>query len=144
MTVIAWDGKTLAADKLATYGSMSITITKLHRVPQGIVGIHGGSAHGIAIVNWMRDGATRSKFPKPESADVAGNMLLITKSGKAFHMEGVNGPQFMRVEDKCVAYGSGADFARAAMAIGLDASAAVGIASRFNVYCGNGIDTLEP
>lgn len=144
MTCIAWDGKTLAADKRMTYGSSPMTFTKLHRVPQGIVGIHGGAAHGMAIVQWMRHGATRSKFPKPEEPEHSAGLLLITKSGKAYMLEGHTSPVFLRIEDSRVAFGSGADFARTAMSIGMDARAAVGIACQFDVYCGNGIDYMEP
>ena len=32
MTTIAWDGMTLAADKRATAGSLTRTVTKLYRV----------------------------------------------------------------------------------------------------------------
>jgi ATP-dependent protease HslVU (ClpYQ) peptidase subunit len=144
MTVIAWDGKTLAADKRMTYGSSPITVTKIHRVPQGIVGIHGGASHGMAIVLWLRQGATRSKFPKVDDADHSAGVLLITKSGKAYSLEGHTSPVFKRIEDARVACGSGADFARTAMSLGMDARAAVGIACQFDIYCGNGIDYMEP
>lgn len=144
MTCIAWDGTTLAADKRMTYGNTHMTVTKLHRVPQGIVGVHGGSSHGMAIVQWMRNGATRSKFPKVDEADAAAHMILVTKSGKAYHLEGSAGPTFIRIEQERVAYGSGADFARGAMSIGFTAEEAVKVACSFDVYCGNGIDTMEP
>ena len=42
MTTIAWDGKTLAADKLASYGELRTTVTKIFRLSDG--SLVGGAA----------------------------------------------------------------------------------------------------
>jgi len=46
--------------------------------------------------------------------------------------------------DSYMAWGSGSDFARAAMAMGAKAEQAVRVASRFSIDCGLGVDALTP
>ena len=43
MTVIAWDGKTLAADRRACLGNLYRTIHKLHRLSDCLCASAGGS-----------------------------------------------------------------------------------------------------
>lgn len=47
MTIIAWDGKTLAADKRGTVAGMAYTVTKIHRLPDGLVAFDTGCGNGI-------------------------------------------------------------------------------------------------
>lgn len=51
MTVIAWDGKTLAADKRVGYGNMHRTTTKIRRVGDALVGCSGSGSLAVAAMH---------------------------------------------------------------------------------------------
>jgi ATP-dependent protease HslVU (ClpYQ) peptidase subunit len=141
MTCIAWDGKTLAADKRATGGGMASTVTKIHRLPDGLVAFSGGGAHASELLNWFFGSRNPDTFPRRDDEDGAGT-LMITADRKVF-MYASNNPFPERVEDPFFARGSGRDYAMAAMHLGCDARRAVEVACAFDVYCGNGIDAME-
>lgn len=140
MTVIAWDGKTLAADRQSTSGGFASTVTKIYRVPGGIVGFTGSEGHAVALLAWFRDGREPSKWPKKEGANCA-SAVFITAEGM-FCYTGEDGPNACQHHDKFDAWGAGYAYALAAMHLGLDARRAVEIACELDVNCGKGIDTL--
>lgn len=142
MTVIAWDGRTLAADKRVSYGNMSRTTTKIRRVGDCLVGIAGSGSIGLAVVEWLGNGADPAAFPKlQEDADDHANVLVIRPDGCIEEYARTAYPTVY--EDKFAAIGSGRDFAVAAMHLGKTAREAVEVACLFDTGCGNGIDTLE-
>lgn len=140
MTVIAWDGKTLAADRQSTSNNMRRETRKIYRVDDGLIAITGSGCHGAALLDWFRGGRDPSLWPK-ESSEVA-NIIHITKQG-VFVFAG-DLPAFGEpVLDSFIAFGSGRDYAMVAMHLGKTAFEAVEIASLFDVSCGLGVDTLE-
>lgn len=140
MTVIAWDGKTLAADKCASFAGRNVTVCKLARLPDGIAAASGDGPTGCALLAWAGRGRDVADYPKAAEDDSAtlmviqndGTILLYTKN-----------PYPMVVEDRQVAIGCGREYALAAMYLGHDAAKGVEVASALDIYCGNGIDTLE-
>ena len=54
MTIIAWDGKTLAAGKASTNCGYRRTCTKIFRVPGGLVGFAGNGSRAMALLEWFR------------------------------------------------------------------------------------------
>lgn len=56
MTVIAWDGKTLAADKRGTRGGLPVTVTKIKRIGDVIAGVAGNAAHVGELFQWVAEG----------------------------------------------------------------------------------------
>jgi ATP-dependent protease HslVU (ClpYQ) peptidase subunit len=141
MTVVAWDGRTLAADKRATGAGMKSTATKIHRLPDGLVGFSGGGAHAAELLNWFFGARNPDTYPRRDDDEGAGS-LMINSAGAVF-MYSANSPFPERIEDPFFARGSGRDYAMAAMHLGCDSRRAVEVACAFDVYCGNGIDTLE-
>jgi ATP-dependent protease HslVU (ClpYQ) peptidase subunit len=141
MTVIAWDGKTLAADKQCTNAGHPYTVTKIHRVPGGMVGFTGNGAHAQALLQWFKDGADPAKWPS-KTGDTSG-VLFIADSGEARGYSGEDGPHYIVYESPFVAFGAGRDYALAAMHLGHDARKAVEVACALDTSCGMGIDTLE-
>lgn len=143
MTVIAWDGKTLAADKQGgnewtKYG----TTTKIRRIRGHLVGCAGTSSLARAMLAWFEAGAVEADFPEAQSdTDKACTVLVITPDGRCTVYQST--PQPIEYENSYYAIGSGQDAAAAVMELGHDARTAVEIASRVCVGCGNGIDTLE-
>ena len=143
MTVIAWDGRTLAADKRATVVGMATTATKIHRLHDGLVGFSGSGAHAAELLHWFKGERKPEDYPRrdPDSDNGAG-ALFIASDGRIL-MYSQAGPFPEIVEDKFFARGAGRDYAMAAMHLGCDARRAVEVACTFDVGCGNGIDTLE-
>lgn len=142
MTCIAWDGTTLAADKLACYGSCRNTTTKIHRVGELLVGGSGETAFIGAMLEWIRMGREHDKFPASQrDKDDWQPVLVIEADGSALCYERTPFP--IRHEQQHVAIGSGRDHARAAMHLGFSAAEAVAVAIALDPGCGNGIDTLS-
>lgn len=143
MSVIAWDGKTLAADKRASLGTLIRTTTKIARCKHGaLAGYSGAAAAGEELLAWVNDGGHAADFPaarRNPQAEFA-LLLLVWQSGELWLYE--NTPYPMKFPPQQFAIGSGRDFALAAMHLGRSASDAVGVACQFDSGCGNGVDTL--
>ena len=141
MTVICWDGATLAADKRANYGGMICTITKIHRVSGLLVGGEGDFCHVLALVEWVREGRQIEKYPKhQEDKDDTTAFLVVELDGTISLYERTPFP--IRYEQQHFAIGSGREYACAALYLGCNAQHAVGVAVALDSGCGNGIDTL--
>lgn len=137
MTVIAWDGKTLAADKRATFEGFGATTTKIRRLASGtLLATTGHAGIGRALTEWYEDGCL-SEYPDKESECT---LLVITSDGHLAMYEKSRSPIIL--ENKFIAMGSGRDYALAAMHLGKNAAEAVAVACIFDIACGNGIDTL--
>lgn len=142
MTVIAWDGKTLAADKQMGM-AYPRSVTKIRRLPSGeLIGVTGMFDQGLELINWYVAGADPSTFPAFQANEDKNSELIIVRT------DGVvcslaNRPIVMPLENIHHAVGSGRDFAAAAMYLGLNAARAVEVAIALAGDCGIGIDTLE-
>jgi len=142
VTVIAWDGKTMAADKRMGFGAEHATVTKITKIRGCLVGFAGGSALGRAMLNWFEKGCIPEDYPVSQrNDDKCGSLLVIHPDGKIVHFS--QEPFGIPVEEKFYAVGSGSPFASAAMYLGYDARRAVEVASALDMNCGNGIDMLE-
>lgn len=159
MTVIAWDGNTLAADGLMTYGD-SIGTThqpKIFRATDfilsdwdvlghkvlafGMTGLIGSEVMLISILNNSLH--TDSTFPNHMDFTA----LLICEDCETWVCQkraGNDGVILYRVETETFALGSGSDAALGAMIGGRSAIDAVAIAMDVNVYCGGGIQAWTP
>lgn len=139
MTVIAWDGKSIAADKQATNIDMRATTTKLKRLESGIVlGWTGGWDYALALVEWFEG---KREWPKFQEDKDKWSRLIVVENGIARMYEQETVP--LIVEDPFMAWGSGRDFAMGAMAMGATAKEAVEVANRFCTSCGLGVDVIE-
>lgn len=139
MTVIAWDGTALAADKRAiSGGGIARTVTKIVRHEGALLGITGCWDTGAEMLAWWRDGAKPADFPKTAREDKA-TLIVIDAQGIRIWC---TGPYPMWIEAERCAWGSGRDFAEAVMHLGLPAEMAVRVACEFQSDCGNGIDVL--
>lgn len=141
MTVICWDGATLAADKRSVNHGRATTVTKVFRSGEWLLAISGDLVRGLEMVKWFQDGRDAKALPAFQSAltDYV-PMMAISKDG-VFLFE--NGPIPFKVEEPFFAIGSGRDIALTALHLGLGAVRAVQIACELNTGCGNGVDTLE-
>lgn len=140
MTVVCWDGTTLAADRRATMGGHTFPITKIFRIRDVLVGFSGAADRIGSFRRWVEFGCDdRSYPPNPENDCVV--MVMLHRDGRIERYE--DQPFPIVVEDTVHATGSGRDYARAAMHLGCDAQKAVEVACLFDENCGNGIDVLR-
>ena len=141
MTVIAWDGRTLAADKRACNGTMIATVTKIRRAPDGsLIGSAGNSDAGEEVMAWYERGADPKEFSdNMRNRDDFAGLLVIRPDGEVWKFERT--PYPIRFSTP-FAIGSGREFAMAAMYLGHDARKAVEVACALDCGCGNGVDQL--
>lgn len=139
MTVVAWDGVTLAADKRGTNGSTTYPVTKVFRAGDRLVGFAGQADRMGEFRAWFDAGADPRTFP-PNTGDGASYFVAIRGDRTIERYESTGWP--IIVEAPYFACGDGRDYALAAMHLGCDAQRAVEIACHFDAGCGNGIDTL--
>lgn len=135
MTTIAWDGKTIAADKRSSYhGNPTM---KLTRMADGSICGRAGDTESTTEMIAFLDG----KRGAPEKTTDEVTILRAYPDGHAemCHNKGVLFP----VNMPFFAIGSGSDYAMGAMAAGATAEQAIEIASRFDKDTGGGIDTME-
>lgn len=140
MTVIAWDGYTLAADKQQTSSEMRRTTTKIHRIGELVVGCAGPADRCAALFDWVRTGRQPHLFPEGQKADDWAHLVVI-EDGKVLTYQQTPHPS--RLEDPIFAEGSGRDYALAAMYLGVDARKAVAVACTFDPGSGMGIDAID-
>lgn len=141
MTIIAWDGKVLAADKKSTNHGFGSTVTKLFRVDDGgMAALCGDSSVALELLQWYRGNAVAKDFPAKARDDVSS--LIVVGCDQKLRVYSA-GPIPEYKEDKFIAFGSGRDYALAAMYLGKSAREAVDVACFFDDFCGNGIDAME-
>lgn len=140
MTVIAWDGATLAADKRAVSGGgIARTCTKIVRHGEYLLGIIGDWDCGAEMREWFKAGAQPADFPAKAREDKS-TLIVIHPDGRIGTY--ACGPFPILIEAERCAWGSGRDYAEAAMYLGRNAAQAVEIACVFQTDCGNGVDLL--
>jgi hypothetical protein len=142
MTVIAWDGKTLAADKQATTSGLMRKVTKIRRINGRLFAVSGDWDRGQLMFDWAEQGMKREDWPEFQKKDDEWvGMVMIDEQGKAWKFERAPIPYL--IEDPTFAMGSGRDYAYAAMHMGADAANAVLVACAFESGCGLGVDVMR-
>jgi hypothetical protein len=141
MSVIAWDRKTLAADRMQCDGPIRSRSTKLHRHEGVVIGTCGSGTHATMLLNWYMGGMVPSDFPEPN--ENTGKAILVVMSEYGFASEFRGCPTADVLEDEFYAWGEGAAFAIGAMAMGADARRAVEVANELCVSCGFGVDAFD-
>lgn len=142
MTVIVWDGKTVAADRRGCINDAAMTMTKVWLITDGaVVATTGDAGFGMALVQWWTEGADPAKWPAFQSTDDWAKLIVFQPNYPPMCYE--RQPVPFPVEDQFMAWGSGREFALGALAMGATARQAVEVACRFNVYCGNVVDEFS-
>lgn len=145
MTIICWDGKTLAADKRMTAGTQVASVTKIRRLSKGrLAGMAGVVPDGFALMDWLNGRMDPTKFTL-SGDNCETEIMVIDKGSILIYGTGI-GLVPLSIEEPFFAIGSGAPYALGALYCGKSARQAVEIACKFDAACGNGVDvlTLEP
>lgn len=148
MTVIAWDGITLAADKQAAGGENGhrVRLTKIFEIKQGfyqhfLFGYAGLPAIGLLMLDWLQDhDGDPVLLPEEQKTEDACEALLVSPTGEVFEISRYG--KMFKIEESYAAIGSGAAFAMGAIYNGATAKLAVLTASALSSTCGMGVDTL--
>ena len=141
MTTICWDGRTLAADRMAERNGVRGTVTKIYRISGNLVGCAGNAARSVEMMAWFEEGANPKTLPKFQSdAEEYVDMLVITPARQILKYERSGHP--IVFQDETMAIGSGRDFAMTAMFLGKNAREADEIACALDIGSGLGVDSL--
>lgn len=120
--------------------------TKLRRVQVGghieeVLAWTGDQDAGELLAQWYAAGADVAKWPECQKDKEWWCRLLVFDRNGARMYERL--PVSVKIEDRFCAWGSGRDFALAALHLGRSAREAVEVACLFETGCGNGIDVIE-
>lgn len=139
MTVIAFDGQTLASDKRAVTGKCKVaSIKKIHKLRDGsYAAISGTTFAGMILIDWINRGAKIDDYPIEDDVDVS--IIVVTPQGVLYQYDG---PIALKLDTPFYAIGSGREYALAAMYLGCDARQAVEVANALDQGCGNGVDSV--
>lgn len=142
MTCIAWDCRTLSADRQRTNGGTPTTMRKVRKMtaPDGrkfLVGCCGRSDFIQMFLNWLA-GGERPAFPVTEDfaaivIDQKRRIWVIHDSLTYVQITGI--PHW--------AIGSGGNYAMGAMEFGATSAEAVRVAHALDVNCGLGVDSVR-
>jgi ATP-dependent protease HslVU (ClpYQ) peptidase subunit len=137
MTTVAWDGKILAADRLANDQGMPIEARKIFTLQDGRMLAFAGSFNdAYDVVSWLNGEGAEPGNLEEFSA------ILIDFDGLPYLLQG--GMQMLPLDpSKPHAIGCGRDFAIATMHLGGTAVDAVMVASKFDVNTGLGVDAFR-
>ena len=141
MSVIAWDGRIIAADMISLSGGKIGRATKLDQFDSEVIGWVGELAVGLMLRDWYLSGAEKADFPEAQKDKDRRSTLIVAD---------INGcniydsePVAIPVEDKFCAWGCGEDFATGAMAAGRSAVESIEIAIKYCNGCGVGITAFD-
>jgi hypothetical protein len=141
MTTLAWDGRTLAADKRTCSNGIARTCTKLWQLGDYVYAGTGPFDEVLLVRKWLELGAPSERPPHFDEGGIRG-MVLHIPTGKLSVVEG-KATVMWEVEEPFHAEGSGREFALSALAFGKNAREAIAFAGQFDLATGNGIDAFD-
>lgn len=136
MSTVAWDGKIIAADKMAVNCGLERKKSKLFKHDNVVYAVTGELSEGLVLIQWHKDGADIEKYPKFQTPE-DWTRLIVAEYGKITVYEAHPYPT---EEEPFMAWGSGRDFAMGAMEMGAGAVRAIEIASKHSCGTGLGVD----
>ena len=143
MTVIAWDGKTLAADRLVVVENIRVGLAaKIRRCDGNLIGTTGVSAIADMMVDWFLAGRNPATYPPEASgAERYGEIIVVTPAREVLIFNNWPTPSTFSADEQ-VAIGCAWDTAMVAMKCGLSARDAVLKVSEMDIRLGGGVDVL--
>lgn len=140
MTVIAWDGKKVAWDSCSQYGDVEMEVAKCVRLrngPDNFAICCGELSKCLQVCEWLKTARNPDNFPR--FSEIYGSVIEFLKEpGDDFVtiMEYENQPvPIQHIQDQYLAWGCGAQAAKASMLTGGCAKEAVKVTCSFVVGC---------
>lgn len=135
MSVLVFDGKSVAADGASNDGQILVPTEKLWQYGEAIIG-GVGSVHDVsAMRDWVLGGRKREAFPKNLTA--SSNFVYVSKTRGLVRYTA--SPLGIIHGFNKVAFGSGRDVAYGALGMNATARQAVELAIRYTTHCGGEI-----
>jgi len=150
MTVIAWDGKTLAVDSQVSdstgYKQAADKIWRFEygdEKPDALLAVFGVLAHGAPLVEWFKSGATPSDYPFPASTvnEFVGTSLVVVSGNQVMEYGASPYPDIQPISVK-QAWGSGGQMALGAMLAGYTAVQAAQLSCKHITTCGGPVKSM--
>jgi hypothetical protein len=150
MTVIAWDGKSLAGDKM-TFTTPVRSIKKVKKIisDKGIiylVGCSGSCSVMEDFFNWCQKDFDPELIPKSYSqlpSDESFSAIVISRNKnkiiKRLYDKGTNSSI---IDEKYLTIGAGGETAKALLLSGCDSKKAILYTNKVNALCGMGVDVV--
>jgi len=141
MSVVAWDGRIMAADRYAQWGNMVQTVQKLWENANIVYGMTGDLATCLAVSQFILGNKSWEDLHlDPEKYF---GFVVFRKHSKVLQTFVRGSPIFVEEPlDKPLAMGIGEEFALGAMCAGASAVEAVKLCEGRIVGCGNGWDSV--
>ena len=139
MSVIVWDGKTLATDRAALSGSIHHRIVKAWRHEGAILTGTGSVKRIHEMVEWYKRGVD-TPFPEGQKTSNWCHFIVVDEHGLKRYEQS---PIPIEHGFNSCAFGSGQDLAYGALAMGASAEQAVEIANQYSRNCGHGVDIFH-
>ena len=136
MTVVVWDGKTLATDKAASDGSAQWQTEKAWLFGESVLSGAGPLQSILTMREWYRAGALHNNFPQVQLSPQFCHFVIASKEGLIRYEQG---PIAIDHKNDYCAFGEGRDFALGALAMGATSEQAVEVAINHSPYCGIGV-----
>ena len=145
MSVVVFDGTSLAADRQAVNGEYKFETSKLYRIDDEVCAFTGNMDSGLAMLRWYQLGRPRNEWPViQQDRENWSRLIVMRRSVGGPRVEYYDQtPDAILSHQAFAAWGSGRDFALGALARGATAKEAVEIACHFSIYCGMGVDVME-
>lgn len=142
MSVVVYDGKSLAADRQITIGDLRVMGSKMRVIIEGgkVLAWTGHQDSGLAMARWYQAGARPEHWPDCQKGENWSRLIVAHYDG--FHCY-EHTPEKLILDVPFMAWGAGRDFALGALAMGATARQAVEVACRFSVMCGGGVEAYE-
>lgn len=142
MTVIAWDGTNIAADRQGEAGNRRFEVSKLFPQPDGRVLAGSGAFTTVTLmVRWIANGADVESCPTP-LPDLEACVIEVRPDRSASIYESGCATGFDLPVGQPHTLGVGGNFATAAMHLGKSAADACRVAIDLCPGCGIGIDSI--
>lgn len=142
MSVIAYDGETIVADRQSTVNNHPVPTKKLFHCCGYAVGFVGVLQVGMLLLKWFRSGRDADWWPDDAASTEHGDTTLIVAGRDGVGVYSVY-PVFVPMQVDKFAWGSGDEMAIGAMAMGATAAQAVRVVTQHDIYCGCGTDSIK-
>ena len=146
MTTVAWDGRTLAADRAAWSGNFKYQVRKVYavRAPNGrrcAIAFSGDGGFAMAVLAWLRGGEHPGPYPEALNGGPRAVALLVRDDGRTWKLD--TSLRWTPTSGRLQASGGGQDMAMGAMAAGASAVEAIRIVARHSDLSGCGVSSVR-
>ncbi len=139
MSIVVWDGQSLAVDRGGTDGATLFELDKCWEIGDAVVTGTGDYGSIAALRDWYTLYVGGRGFP---SLLHPAELIVVSANVGLRRFEHTSALPIAHGFNKC-AFGSGRDFAYGALAMGATAEQAAEVACRYSTSCGHGVKVFK-